>query len=69
MKTTTQPQQQQRVVLAASGSQPGQFSQQIILPANFQGLKTLQGLKVIPMGQQGELKFEFETSFDHHRIQ
>lgn len=55
MKTNTQPQQQQapRVVLAAPGSQSGQFSQQIILPANFQGLKTLQGLKVIPMGQQG----------------
>lgn len=56
IKTNTQPQQQQpRVVLAGPGTQPGQFSQQIILPANFQGIKTLQGLKVIPMGQQGEL--------------
>lgn len=41
-------------MLAAPGG--GQFTQQIILPANFQNLKTLQGLKVIPMGQQGETK-------------
>lgn len=51
-----QPQQQQgnRVVLAGPGTQTGQYAQQIILPANFQGIKTLQGLKVIPMGQQGK---------------
>jgi hypothetical protein len=44
--------QQQRFVLAAPGG--GQFTQQIILPANFQNFKSLQGLKVIPMGQQGK---------------
>ncbi|CRK96918.1 CLUMA_CG010308, isoform A [Clunio marinus] len=53
IKSNNQPQQQtNRVVLAAPGTQSGQFAQQIILPANFQGLKTLQGLKVI-QGSQG----------------
>jgi hypothetical protein len=54
IKTPQQTQQGNRVVIAAPGGQSGQFSQQIILPANFQGMKGLQGLKVIPMGQQGE---------------
>lgn len=64
IKPNVQPQQQQRVVLAAPGSQGGQFSQQIILPANFQGLKSLQGLKVIPMGQQG--KSPAKLSYHHN---
>jgi hypothetical protein len=45
-------------VLATPSGQPGMSNfQQIILPANFPGsainFKTLQGLKVIPIAQQG----------------
>lgn len=45
-----------RVVLAPSSGNQNQFTQQIILPANFQGIKTIQGLKVV---QQGESKSKF----------
>lgn len=57
IKTTPNQPQQQRMVLTTPSGQAGQYTQQIILPANFQGgplnIKTLQGLKVIPMAQQG----------------
>lgn len=48
----------QRVVLASQG-QGGQIvAQQILLPAGFQGtainIKALQGVKVIPITQQGK---------------
>jgi len=47
-KNNNMNQQTARVVLTPSpGSQGGQFAQQIILPANFQGIKTL---KVIQQG-------------------
>ena len=59
IKTTPNQPQQQRMVLTTPSGQAGQYTQQIILPANFQGgplnIKTLQGLKVIPMAQQGML--------------
>ena len=51
----------QRMMLTTTGNQVGQMgqqimTQQIIVPANFQGntlnIKTLQGLKMIPI-QQG----------------
>jgi hypothetical protein len=51
MKPNANQQQTARVVLASPSSQGGQFTQQIILPANFQGIKTLQGLKVIQQGK------------------
>lgn len=48
-KSNNVNQQTARVVLTPSSSAQGgqQFAQQIIIPANFQGIKSLQGLKVI----------------------
>lgn len=40
---------QQRVLLTTPGNSSN-FTQQIILPANFQGIKTFQGIKVIQQG-------------------
>ena len=47
---TQQPQQTAKVMLTSSANQT--TMQQIILPANFQGLKNLQGFKVIQQGNE-----------------
>lgn len=50
--------QGQRVVLTSQGQSGQLLTQQILLPPGFQGgainIKTLQGLKVIPIAQQGK---------------
>jgi hypothetical protein len=56
MQQQPQQQQQQRVMLATQGQGGQLVTQQILLPPGFQGgsinIKTLQGLKVIPITQQ-----------------
>lgn len=56
-------QQNQRVVLASQGQGGQLVAQQILLPPGFQGgainIKTLQGLKVIPLAQTQQAKGDF----------
>lgn len=58
-----QGQQNQRVVLASQGQGGQLVAQQILLPPGFQGgainIKTLQGLKVIPLAQTQQTKGKF----------
>lgn len=60
-------QQNQRVVLASQGQGGQLVAQQILLPPGFQGgainIKTLQGLKVIPLAQTTQAKGTWHVSF------
>lgn len=60
-------QQNQRVVLASQGQGGQLVAQQILLPPGFQGgainIKTLQGLKVIPLAQTQQTKGKLNNNW------